>query len=223
MLYHQSLRCWVADMTSQQFHFEWWSLFFVFPNAQEYVFTKWNWTTVGPWLKACSGFNKENINNYLNRAYQLVAGVWVPTDFTIVHICAAHAVKAVGQAPNCLCEHKGMVEFSMFCLGSLLKNPAFDDAKSFPTTCMSHLNQTRKHLLLRTAYKSWPGVKEECLESKVALKVELVLMKKTSWQTTAGASISSLQLQQHLERFSLQIAEESAKACPVGLLLLSGH
>lgn len=54
----------------------------------------------------------------------------VLTDFAVVHICAAHAVEASGQALTRECDDNGLVQFVMFCFGLLLNCAIFDDAKA---------------------------------------------------------------------------------------------
>ncbi|MGL5901276.1 MAG: hypothetical protein ACRCZO_01195, partial [Cetobacterium sp.] len=76
-------------------------------------------------------FNKENVNLYLERVYNICQGKTLPEDlkpFTILHMCSAHVLKAVRQAVHKHTEDKGLVEFTTFCFARLQNTSTMPEA-----------------------------------------------------------------------------------------------
>ncbi|XP_030590058.1 uncharacterized protein LOC115783395 [Archocentrus centrarchus] len=82
------------------------------------VETDYSWALINSVLIS---FNKEDISVYLARAFNIVHGRTTGmTNFTVLHLCSAHIVKAVTQAFGRKTSDRGIQEYATFCFAYLL-------------------------------------------------------------------------------------------------------
>ncbi|XP_027888726.1 uncharacterized protein LOC114154119 isoform X2 [Xiphophorus couchianus] len=80
--------------------------------------TDYSWALINSVLLA---FNKEDISQYLHRAFEIVhEHKVVMKNFTVLHLCSAHIMKAVTQAFGKKTRDRGLKEYASYCFASLL-------------------------------------------------------------------------------------------------------
>ncbi|KAK9978614.1 hypothetical protein ABG768_020358 [Culter alburnus] len=91
-----------------------------------FVETDYSWALIQAVLLA---FNRESVLTYLDRCFDICQGKDnVTQNFTIIHLCSAHVLKAVAQA---VCKHvtdKGHREFVIFVFARLQNSQTLDEA-----------------------------------------------------------------------------------------------
>ncbi len=102
-----------------------------------YLETDFSWALIQAVLLA---FNKESILSYLDRCFDVCQGKDDGIDsknFTVMHLCSAHVLKAVAQG---ICRHvtdKGHREFVIFVFAKLQNSQTLDEAiRIFQALCI---------------------------------------------------------------------------------------
>lgn len=95
-------------------------------------------------------FNKESITSYLNRAHSIVSLEEKEDceDFTVLHLCSAHILKAVGQGFGKKTINNGLKEIATFCFALFLNITSFFEALDvFRHVCVCFSNHNIKVIL----------------------------------------------------------------------------
>lgn len=123
-----------------------------------YLETDFSWALIQAVLLA---FNKESILSYLDRCFDVCQGKDDGIDnknFTVIHLCSAHVLKAVAQA---ICRHvtdKGHREFVIFVFARLQNSQTLDEAiRIFQALCIV-LNTRTNTASVKESVKALQGL-----------------------------------------------------------------
>ncbi|KAG9260553.1 hypothetical protein AMEX_G256 [Astyanax mexicanus] len=185
------------------------------------VETDFSWALIQSALLA---FNKEHILSYLDRAHTVCRGekTWAEIrQFTVLHLCAAHILKAVTQAIGRQTEDKGLKEFATFVFARLQNATSLEVALDiFRSFCFVLLAERKSR-----SVKNNLNVLEDIIsKSQVTLgdtkeleqhcKIQTCDSEeeKSSAKTIMGRSPFSKEFQQVLDMVKVQVANEKSES-----------
>ncbi len=119
-----------------------------------YLETDFSWALIQAVLLA---FNKESILSYLDRCFDVCQGKddgIESKNFTVIHLCSAHVLKAVAQA---ICR-QGHREFAIFVFARLQNSQTLDEAiRIFQALCIA-LNTRTNTASVKESVKALQGL-----------------------------------------------------------------
>lgn len=95
------------------------------------VETDYSWALIGSVLLA---FNKETVGAYLERAHRIVSNNCLQSvdlpNFTVLHLCSSHILKAVRQSFAKKTNNKALKEYATYCFALLINSSSLEEAKN---------------------------------------------------------------------------------------------
>lgn len=87
-------------------------------------------------------FNTENMTTYLKRSYAIVHGsAQSSKTFTVLHLCAAHVLKAVSQGIGQKAGDKSVKEYATYCFAALQTSSIHTAVTLFYHICVVFLSK----------------------------------------------------------------------------------
>lgn len=183
-------------------------------------------------------FTEENIQSYLDRAFDICSkrNTWKEIKmYTVLHVCAAHVIKAVAQSVARTTQDKGLRQFAIFAFARLQNSTSLGTAltifRSLRTVFIAKYSTERVQSHLKVVQDLVKGCKMPDIEQLVKLEDCPLLIEddeeeRINGRTIVGGSPFTRALKKVLEEVqdlekneadaspSHTPAEENAYFCP---------